>query len=444
MHFIITFAQSRSALPYKYSASKSMFTNPFILRAQQLVDQNRLAEAEKLLKKIISEDGDDIHALSILAMVKGLQKDFAEAEKLIQYCLGTAPEDNYLLLTQSHLLLMAGKYAQAEQIALQLLCAEPQDADHHSLLGQIYLAQKQGEKALKQFNISLEIDPKDTITLNFRSLALTHLGRNEESNSSISSALVQDPENSFSHCIRGVNYLKEGRASKALEHFRNALRDDPDSEEAKVGIVSALQSKHLGYRLYLQYRYGYGRLSRKTKVRIALVTLVLTLIALIFWLWVPTYAIIGKIVLIIYGIYLHLTLITQPFFDLLLRSHKVGKLALSPRRIEASNYFGIALLFGIVTATIFFITQNALWGNAALVAVGMLGPLGTMNIPKNRENQARLTYFAFTLLAIGALGILYGILKGETFNPVAISFFFGLFFYRNAAQKVSKRERQPE
>ena len=73
------------------------------------------------------------------------------------------------------------------------------------------------------------------------------------------SALANDPENALTHANQGWALLHRGDHAKALEHFREALRIDPELDWARAGIVEALKARHLIYRLMLRFFLWIGR-----------------------------------------------------------------------------------------------------------------------------------------------------------------------------------------
>ena len=60
-------------------------------------------------------------------------------------------------------------------------------------------------------------------------------------------ALGRNPENAHTNANQGWSLLHGGQPGKALEHFREALRLDPDLEFARAGMVEALKADPLGF-----------------------------------------------------------------------------------------------------------------------------------------------------------------------------------------------------
>ena len=84
-------------------------------------------------------------------------------------------------------------------------------------------------------------------------MALTHLGRRGEAGTAIDTALARDPKNALTHANRGWTLLHGGDHARALEHFREALRLDPELAWARRGIVETLSARGPVIRLLLRY-----------------------------------------------------------------------------------------------------------------------------------------------------------------------------------------------
>src|SRR6185295_5916341 len=63
----------------------------------------------------------------------------------------------------------------------------------------------------------------------------------------------------------GWALLHAGDAKRALEHFREALRLDPELEFARAGVVEALKARNPIYRVMLLYFLWMARLSGRTR-----------------------------------------------------------------------------------------------------------------------------------------------------------------------------------
>ena len=127
-------------------------------------------------------------------------------------------------------------------------------------------------------------------------------------------------------------------AGGALEHFREALRLDPELDWARAGIVEAMKARHFIYRIFLKYLNWMSRLTSQVQW----VILVGAYVAYRYgshlasenpsaysWLW-P--------VLILYIAFALLTWFAAPLFNLLLRVNRFGRLALHPTSAAAPPF----------------------------------------------------------------------------------------------------------
>ena len=103
------------------------------------------------------------------------------------------------------------------------------------------------------------------IAPNLRAMALVNLGRKREAAEAMRGTLAKDPQNAFSHANQGWTLLHQGDHAQGLEHFREALRIDPELDWAAAGTVEALKARHLLYRLMLRYFLWMSRLGGRAR-----------------------------------------------------------------------------------------------------------------------------------------------------------------------------------
>src|SRR5262249_19742642 len=154
---------------------------------------------------------------------------------------------------------------------------------------------------------------------NLRAMALVKLGRPAEAGATIDAALARDPENALSHANQGWAYLERNEPAKALEHFREALRLDPTSAWARMGVLSALKARNPVYRVMLQFFLWTAKLSRQAQWAL-LLSFILgqSLLRSIGQSYPALAPVVYPIGLAIFG-FLVMTWIADPLFNLLLR-----------------------------------------------------------------------------------------------------------------------------
>ena len=225
---------------------------------------------------------------------------------------------------------------------------EPEDADYFALLAQIRLNRRNWPGALEAAETGLQFDAEHVTCTNLRAMALVKMGRKEEAGLTIDAALAKNPENSVTHANQGWTLLHAGDHKKALEHFRESLRLDPQNEWARQGIIEALKAQNFLYAWMLKYFLWMSRLSSNAQWGVILVGFFGMRILRATAKTNPGLEPFVWPIQIIYLIFVFLTWTANPLFNLLLRLNKFGRMVLNREEIVASNwvgaFVGIALL----------------------------------------------------------------------------------------------------
>src|SRR5437868_3516808 len=112
-------------------------------------------------------------------------------------------------LERARILLRQKRYKDAEQHAAAILKGNPNDA-------------------LEKANAGLAVNAQDLTCLNARSQALFRLKDKTAAYDTIKEALNVDPDDDFTHTNFGWHFMEAGKHKKAREHFRQALRINPN------------------------------------------------------------------------------------------------------------------------------------------------------------------------------------------------------------------------
>ena len=232
-------------------------------------------------------------------------------------------------------------------------------------------------------------------------MALVQLGRKDEAQETLGSALANDPENALTHANQGWALLHRGDHEKALEHFREALRIDPELDWARAGIVETLKARHLVYRVMLRFFLWMGRQSKVAQWVVVLGFLfgrgLLASAAHTY----PRLAPLLVPVLALSFAFLMLTWISSPLFNLLLRFNRFGRLALSREQRIASSWIGGAFLLAVVSFAAYVVRPTAL-ASFGMVYFGLLLlPLAvTFGRPPGKPRRVMAVYTA-ALVGLG-------------------------------------------
>jgi Tfp pilus assembly protein PilF len=341
-------------------------------RAPVLLGQARFDLAEKEWRLALADDPDNSMAHAYLAICLDHRGQDTEATEEARAAIHLDPEWPTAHAVLGAILSGRKRFDEAELSFREALRLDPGDATNHSNLASVLLDQRKWPEALAAAEKGLELDAEHVGCNNFRAMALTKLGRTEEANATIASTLARDPEDAFSHANQGWNYLHQRNPQKAREHFREALRLDPESDYARDGMVEALKSKNIVYALMLRYFLLMSRLSKRAQWAVVLGGYFGYQIlrgvadknpALAPWI-TP--------MLVVYIVFALLTWISVPLFNLLLRLDRFGRHALSRDQRVASNWVGLLLLLGLSALAVWLFAKFP-YSEIGLITAAYLG-----------------------------------------------------------------------
>jgi tetratricopeptide (TPR) repeat protein len=405
-----------------------MMIDSLVSRAQILIQQKRYAEAEKLLKDLLSTNPNDVLVLTLLSETNLLQDKIDAAKKLANTAIAISPDAHHLFYLKSKIALQEEQYDEAEKSIKQAVEYDPSDADYYALWAAIKLSRKKYENALELANKALELDAENILALNTRSTALLKLDKHEESFKSIEGALKEDPENAYTHANYGWNLLEKGDHKKALEHFRESLKNDPNFDYAKAGMLEALKARSIFYRWFLKYSFWISNLTAKYQWGVILgfyfgfrgLRVLAEKNETIRPYLVP--------LLIALGLVAFSTWVISPVSNLFLRLNAYGKFLLKKDEIRSSNFVGISFVIFTVGVILFLISNNEKFLPIAVVGFAMMLPLGVMFSP-SKSKYVLVIYTTFMAL-VGIGGIMNTFATGELVNSLSAIFIFAFMAFQ--------------
>jgi Tfp pilus assembly protein PilF len=321
-----------------------------IEKALLLLQRSRYDLAEQELRRILAEDPEDAQAHALLACSLTEQNKLQEAESSARQAIQLAPDNAYCHYIMGWIKVQQDDLPTARRAVEEAIRLDPECSDYHGLRAAIYLGAQRWQEALDAANEGLRHDPTHQNCLNHRAMALVKLGRPEEAQQTIGRALQENPENEHTHANLGWAYLHKGQHEKALEHFSEALRLDPNFDYARQGLVEALKARYFLYRWLLQFFLWMSRLSPGVRGGLIVGAYVLVKVLQNTARQRPEIAPFVLPIVAFYGIFVLLTWIIDPLFNLALRCNKYGRHALSSKQRLNSSIFGLLLLVTIVAA----------------------------------------------------------------------------------------------
>jgi len=407
-------------------------------RAEILIDQGKYEGAERILQDLVKEAPGNAMVLGYYSVVSLNLNKNKRANELIKSAIKLAPTHDFFYYIEAQIALRFDKYDQAEKSLQTAIQLDPEEADYHAYYAFIKLDRKEYTVALENANHALSLDGENLMALNARARALNKLNDVEGAKQTIQDALQENPNNAYTHANFGWNLLEKGDKKKALTHFKEALKIDPNSDIARAGMVEALKAKYLLYRLFLKYTFWIGNLSQKYQWAVIIGFYVMTnFISSLARNNPALEPYLSPVIYSLAAIALSTWLI-GPFSNLAFRLNKYGKHLLTKKERISSNFVGISLLFSIVSFAGYFVVKQNYLLSAGIFGLAMTLPLGSML--KATKPKYLLIICTAILAAIGlsAIGVTY--LTGILETKVSTVFLFGFVAFQFAANFLMIKE----
>jgi len=322
--------------------------NPRLQRALLLLQGGRHVQAADELRHLLNTQPNDVAAHATLAMCLAYCEQYAEATEEARTAIQLAPDNPFGFYAQAIVLRCRNRYSESEQSIRQAIDLDPDDADYFALLGQLHLEQSRWQQALDAAVEGLGVEPENVDCMNVQARALVQTNRGEHARVAIEGALAREPENAETHANFGWTLLDEGKYYQAMEHFREALRLQPDLEWARLGVIEALKAKRILYRPVLWYFLWISKFTTRAQWGIILGAfigvqvlrrLALANPALMPWV-VP--------LILVYAVWAFSSWMAIPLFNLALLLDPFGRLALSKDEKITGTWVGLCLLGAIL------------------------------------------------------------------------------------------------
>ncbi len=420
-------------------------------RGLLLFDQRRYDLAERELRAALATDPDHPLAHAVLAFCLLERDDLDGAEAEAGQAILNAPDESFSHHAMSRVLHQRRRTKEAEEAIREAIRLSPDDAGYHASLAGILMDLRRWPDALAAAERGLEIDAEHDGCANLRVLALRQLGRADEAAAAMEGVLARRPDDAVSHANQGWALLERGDADKALEHFREALRIDPELDWARAGLVEALKARYRIYGWMLRYFLWMAKLAAKAQWGLIIGAYIGYRILLSVAQNNPGLAPFVTPILILYVAFVFLSWTAVPLFNLTLRLNRFGRHALTADQRMGSNFVGLAVLIAIACLISWAITQHSLLLLATVYSAVLILPIaGTFSCDPGWPRWVMATVTALLILTglaeVALLGIGFFLDEGgqallllvaKPLQPVFLIGVLGSQFLANALSSVT-------
>jgi tetratricopeptide (TPR) repeat protein len=229
-------------------------TQAAFAKAMQYLRSGRPRAAVDAFAEVLSVDPDDAdaHAWLALALLQSRRLHAARIEAELAVAIrADGPVPLYVL---GHVRLAERKWKDAEEVFRRLLEVEPNDAENHRGLAQVFLAQGRKDAALEALERARALAPDSPHVL--ADIAELHFaaGRIDDAETAAKEALGLHAENADALVVMGHVLLSRGKTDEAREHALTVLRHRPDHPGA-LGLLVGVKAS-TSWALGLWWRYN--------------------------------------------------------------------------------------------------------------------------------------------------------------------------------------------
>lgn len=361
-----------------------MNTEQTLAEARHYLAVGRYDKVIEQCKQALASDPEDAQALMFMGLAEFQLQHFKEAYTHFQNVIKLNPDVPSAHIWCAEALIAQDRIDDAQQHVDTAIQIAPNEPNAHAAQARIHINRQQWQRALDAAERSLKIDPEHDDASNLRSVALTKLRRTADAADETIEQLRRNPDNALAHANRGWQCLHSNDPKQALTHFQESLRIEPGNDWAKAGLVEALKARNPIYRILLAYFLWMTTMTPGMRWGIIIGGYLLYRFGNQAAQQTPELGMILWPFLAVYLLFVLLTWVGVPTFNLLLMVSPYGRYALAWRERLTAGVFGGLLLTVITSLAIGWfgamdqvLNFGVMLGMTTLLIVAALQAIGT-------------------------------------------------------------------
>jgi len=244
-------------------SDEGISSSGYVQRGLILKEQGRYPEAEGFFRDALAQNPHDAFAFMQLSacqlQMQGREKDALQSiERALQIEPGEAAYHGMC----SFILCALKRPADALKSAREGIAISPDSSFVFTAEAQAFLSLEKWADAENSARQALSLDADNTSAANQLAQALRLQNKMAENADQIAGMLARDPHDAYTHSSAGWAALQRGERAVAEQHFLEALRLDPNSENARSGLLNSFRARSPLYRGFLAYSFWMQRLSK--------------------------------------------------------------------------------------------------------------------------------------------------------------------------------------
>jgi putative PEP-CTERM system TPR-repeat lipoprotein len=229
--------------PLRKASAKADDVSSRMELADYYIRQNRPNDARPVLEEVARDPRGYAVATTRLAGLEYAAGHIKEAHALVDAVLAKQPDNPIALVSKGRWLLIEQKLDDALAAAQAAAKADPQYAEAHFLLGQVYSARKEPEKALASFLEVLRLNPNAVEAEKAAALLQLQAGRRDVGLQFAEQAVKARPDDVNARLLLVRAMLANGQIDRAQAELQGMVPAASDRAETHVLLGRVQQAK---------------------------------------------------------------------------------------------------------------------------------------------------------------------------------------------------------
>ena len=223
-------APGRRNVSKKGSHSAAFGLNGKLREAALLHRSGRLAEAEKVYKKILDIAPDHADTLNLLGLAVFQKGEYNAAAGFIKRAIRINPSNPLFHVNLGNTLHRLNKENEAANAYLRALAIHPNHAEALNNLGNVYYVQGKMDESLSCYKRAIKLNEDNPDVCNNLGSTLRKLGRLDEAVSILRKALELNPDHARALNNLGMVLKEQNRPAEAIDYYRKSLEIHPEAD----------------------------------------------------------------------------------------------------------------------------------------------------------------------------------------------------------------------
>lgn len=345
--------------------------------------RKRYKEAIGVASKMLASLPNDDRGYYLIAFAHQLNDDNTSSLKAINQAIGLSPEKSHYHVLQGENLLALEKSDQALLAFEEALRLDHENIDAYCNLYKYYMYKKNSSKALDFAKQAIATDPS---AQSMQLMVDYHLKKRayDKANEWLKKVLREDASNDYYIYQKGIIHLGLNQVKESIESFLEALRINPMAGYYKEALIEALRRK---YPIFNWYQKLLNRLEKGKSMLLKILIFVILPVTTGLVITInfdSTEA--GSLFLSLYFLgFFFLTILSQPFTNLLLLYHPMANSILTVRDKVLSVWLVLHFLGMFVLLIFVFATQSVLLHSIYMMIYSAIFFIGTIASSRYKE-----------------------------------------------------------